>query len=312
MIFKRLNGAATTTLIVALLLSSGCASVLDEDGALTAIPYRISGTGQIIVDAEINGQGPLAFAFDTGASISVVFDDVRENIGLQCLPDRQVVIQGMVGAGRFPIAIADQLQLGSEVWADARLASMPGGGLAETRLDGILGVDLLDRYAVSFSVDDRALRLYAPDAVRERSYKGWTAVPLRALSIGKGRSTVYVIDIKIGKVVIPALLDLGASSNVMNWQAARALRVRPLVPRRPGEITGAVESVPITAQLEINALKTGNLRWPRKIFIIGDFPVFSVLGVDDRPMAIVGADLFSRRDFLIDFTRRRLLVKTGD
>lgn len=296
--------------IVAFSLASGCASVLDEDGALTAIPYRIGVSGQIVVNAEINDQGPFAFAFDTGASISVVFDEVRERIGLECVADRAVVIQGMVGSGRFPIAIIDRLRLGNEVWADARLASMPGGALADTDFDGILGLDLLNHYAVSFSTEDRALRLYAPESLRERSYKGWAAIPLHELSIGKGGSTVYVIEIRIGSVTIPALLDLGATSNIMNWRAARALEIRPLSPQRPGEISGAVESAPIAAQLEVRVLKTGNLRWPRKTFVIADFPVFSVLGVDDRPMAIVGAELFNRRDFVIDFTRRRLLVKT--
>ena len=309
---RNYRGAAKATLIVALLLVSGCASILDEDGALAVVPYRISGSGQIVVTTAINGKSPFVFAFDTGASISVIFDRARENLGLECVADRDVVIQGMVGSGTFPIAIIDQLQLGREVWANARLAAMPGGELAGAEIDGILGLDLLDRYAVSFSAEDKALRLYAPDSVEERSYRGWAAVPLREMSIGKGSSAVYVIDVNVGSVQIPALLDLGASSNIMNWRAARALRVRPLSPRQPGEISGAVESAPVAAQLEIRVLKTGKLRWSRKTFIIADFPVFDVLGLENRPMAIVGAELFSRRDFLIDFSRKRLLIKTAD
>ena len=305
------RGAAKATLIAASLLVSGCASFLDEDGALAVVPYRISDSGQIVLDTAINDQGPFVFAFDTGASISVVFDHAREDLGLECVADRNVVIQGMVGSGTFPIAIVDRLQLGGEVWADARLAAMPGGKLAGAEIDGILGIDLLDRYAVSFSTEDKALRLYAPESVQDRSYRGWTTVPLRELSIGKGGSAVYVIDVKVGSVQIPALLDLGAASNILNWRAARALRVRPLSPRLPGEISGAVETAPVAAQLEIRSLKTGELRWSHKTFIIADFPVFDVLGLGDRPMAIVGAGLFSRRDFVIDFTRKRLLVKTA-
>ena len=311
-VWRDCQSFARATLLLVVILASGCASILDEDGALTVIPYRIATTGQIIVDTTINDEGPYAFAFDTGASISVVFDDVREKAGLECLADGQVVIQGMVGSGRFPVAMIDRLQLGSEVWADARLASMPGGELADTVIDGILGLDFLSGYAISLSTENRALRLFAPASVRERSYQGWTAIPLRELSIGKGGSTVFVIDIRIGSTEIPALLDLGASSNIMNWRAARALRVRPLSPRRPAEIHGAVESTPVAAQLEIMALKTGDLRWSRKTFIIADFPVFDVLGLDDRPMAIVGAELFNRRDFIIDFTGNRLLVKSSD
>ena len=310
--WRNCRGATRAALILTLWLVPGCASVLDEDGALTVIPYRIAGSGQIVVDATINEMGPFAFAFDTGASISVVFDNVRDDTGLECVADRQVVIQGMVGSGRFPIAIIDRLRLGNEVWADARLAAMPGGELARNSIDGILGVDFLDRYAVSFSTEEKVLRLYAPEAVRERSYRGWEAVPLRQMSVGKGGSNIYVVDIRIGSVTIPALLDLGATSNIMNWRAARALRVRPVRPQETSEIAGAVESAPIVAQLEVKALKTGDLRWARKTFIIADFPVFGVLGLDDLPVAIIGAELFSRRDFVIDFTKHRLLVKTAD
>ena len=306
---RRVN---TVTAAMALLFASGCAGILDENGALAVVPYEIVDSGQIVVSAEIDGQGPFAFAFDTGASISVVLDDVREDIGLECMADREVVIQGMVGSGRFPLAIIDQLRVGNAVWEDARLASMPGGDLAGTGIDGILGVDLLDRYAVSLSTEDNALRLYAPESLRERSYRGWAAIPLHELSIGDGNSTVYGIEIRVGAITIPALLDLGAASNIMNWRAARALRVRPLSPRRPGEISGTVESAPVAAQIEIEALRTGNLRWPRQAFVVADFPVFSALGVENRPMAIVGVDLFNRRDLVIDFTRQRLLVKTSD
>ncbi len=73
-----------------------------------------------------------------------------------------------------------------------------------------------------------------------------------------------------------------------------------------------VESTPLTAQLEIGKLKTGSLRWSRNTFIIADYQIFSALGLEDRPMAIVSADLFSRRDFVIDFARQRLLVRTRD
>ena len=47
-----------------------------------------------------------------------------------------------------------------------------------------------------------------------------------------------------------------------------------------------------------------------RIFLVGDFPVFRKLGVDREPAAIAGADLFAGRDFVVDFKRQRLLVKS--
>jgi len=40
--------------------------------------------------------------------------------------------------------------------------------------------------------------------------------------------------------------------------------------------------------------------------------VFEALGLSRRPAAIAGSDLFGSRDFIIDFARQRLLVKSRD
>ena len=286
--------------------------MLDEDGALTVVPYRVGSQGHVVVQASVNDQGPFDFACDTGASISVVFDETRKLARLDSLSDTRVSIQGIVSSGVFPVWIADRVQVGDEAWADARLASLPTSTFAIADLDGILGVDFLSRYSVRLSVKDRALRLYPPSLTRERSYRGWTAVPLRQLDIGQGGAVAYAIDLTIGPETIPALFDLGATTNVMNWRAARSFHVRPVRPGPDSSVIGALESAPIRAEINFVLVKTESIHWRNRRFLVGDFPVFDVLDVSGRPMAIVGTDLFGGRDLIIDFARSRLLVKSPD
>ncbi|MCH8335452.1 MAG: clan AA aspartic protease, partial [Proteobacteria bacterium] len=156
----------------------GCASTLDQDSALAIAPYQIVNGGRIVIEARVNDQGPFHFALDTGASISIVFDKLRNKLELETAPGKSVTIQGLVASGQFPLVSISRLHVGREIWADPRIASLPGGTTASAKIDGILGIDFLRRYAVDFSTEDRVLRLYPPNLVRDRPYRGWASVPL--------------------------------------------------------------------------------------------------------------------------------------
>ena len=302
-----------TGLLATLILASGCGStlVLDDDGALIVIPHETGSQGHIIVEAMINDQGPFRFALDTGASISVIFDQTREKAGLDLVTGKRVIVAGMVGIGDFPISSIANFKVGSESWTNARVASLPALDDVPLEIDGILGIDFLSRYAVGVSPGDQVVRLYPPTLVSERSYWGWASIPMRQLQIGRGNATAYTINLHINKITIPALLDLGAGANLMNWHAARAIRVRPTKPASKNRIFGAVGVVPIIAQLDVRELMIENIRWRRQTFLISDFSIFEVLGLVNKSFAIVGPGLFKERDFVIDFERNRMLLSSS-
>ncbi len=297
-------------LLAALILASGCASplVLDDDNAAFVTPLQTGSDGHIIVPAMVNGQGPFRFALDTGASISVLFNTTVDQMDIDLSDGQRVVIHGMGGAGSFPVATIAELTIGSESWTNARVALMPAGGTTSDEFDGIIGVDFLRRYAVSISVEDQVVRLYPSLLVSERSYRGWTSIQMQELSVGTGDSTAYTINLQINEVEIPAMLDLGAGSNLMNWHTARAIRVEPRKSGPGTEISGAVETVPVLAELEVDELRIENLVWRNSTFLISDFPIFEALDLESRLVAIIGPDLFNKRDFVIDFERMRMLI----
>ena len=297
-------------LLVALFLAAGCADqlVLDDDGALLVIPHEVGSQGHIIVKTMINDHGPYRFALDTGASISVVFDKTREEAGLELLAGEQVLVHGMIGSGHFPLTTVAELKVGKESWRSGRLASLPGNNWVPTEIDGILGVDFLSRYAVGVSAQDRVVRLYPPELVSNRSYGGWHSVPMRKLQVGEGTAFAYSINLEINKVVIPAILDLGAGFNLMNWRAASAIRVKPKGAMSRKVIYGAVEDARIVAGLDVEKLRVAGLHWRHRTFFISKFSIFEVLDLENKPAAIVGPGFFKDRDFVIDFVRNRLLI----
>ena len=297
-------------LLVAVFLAAGCADqlVLDDDGALLVIPHEVGSQGHIIVKTMINDHGPYRFALDTGASISVVFDKTREAAGLELLAGEQVLVHGMIGSGHFPLTTVTELKVGKESWRNARLASLPGNRQVPTEIDGILGVDFLSRYAVGVSAEERVVRLYPPELVSNRSYSGWHSIPMRKLQVGDGTAFAYSINLEINKIPIPAILDLGAGFNLMNWRAASAIRVKPKGAMSRKVIYGAVEDARIVAELDVEKLRVASLHWRHRTFFISKFSIFEVLDLENKPAAIVGPGFFKDRDFVIDFVRDRLLI----
>lgn len=301
-------------LILACLAITGCASelVLDTDDALAVIPRQISDAGHIVVETTLNGRGPFRFAIDTGSSISVVYEGARTEAGIEPVPDIQVHVLGMTGSGFFPIGQVSEIRVGDEAWNNARVALLPDTGPIASQIDGILGVDFLSRYAVLYSQRERVLRFYPRELVADDAYRGWEKIVLRDLRVGEGNVAVLVFDMHIDAEYIPTVFDLGAAVNVMNRRAARALDIMVRRPLRSSEVHGVSGSTEVLAELRVWRLRINNSLWRSKTFLVGEFPVFAALGLDRRPAAIVGVELFGRRDFVIDFARQRLLVKSRD
>lgn len=300
-------------LLATILLSCGCVSTLDLDSPHSITPYHIVDGGRIVVEVRVEDRGPFNFAMDTGASISIVFDKLSNLLELETDPRNSPVIHGLAASGKFPLVRINQLQVGQEIWANPRIASLPGDTAVSTRIDGILGIDFLSHYAVGFSTDDRVLHLYPPSFVRDRAYRGWADVPLQRVTIGDTAAALYFFDIKIGGKDMRALFDLGAGENLANWPAARALGFKPPNRRPDEQLSGAIESVPIAARFSVKEVKTASIRWQDEAFVVADLEIFQTLQQGDSPLVILGAGLFNKRDFLIDFQRGRVLVRiAGD
>jgi len=297
--------------ITALFALSGCAGTLDLDGALAMTPYLVEPSGRIVIEAHVNDEGPFNFALDTGASISAVFDELRDELALASVPGKLVIVHGAVATGQFPLLDIDRVEVGREVWLQPRIVSLPGLTEAGQSIDGVLGIDFLRRFAVGFSTTDRVVRLYPPSLVARRSYRGWASVPLEFERIGERGAALYFMEIEIDGRRVPALFDLGAGLNMMNWAGAHSLGIAPPHARRIEDVAGTIERSLDAARFSADEVTTADIRWRNETFAIADLEIFDSLVLDGNPAVIVGAGLFTQRDFVIDFVRSRLLVKVA-
>jgi len=293
------------------LLISGCATplVLEKDGALAVIPRQGGDRGLILVDTMVNGQGPFRFALDTAASISVLLESTARAANVVAHPEKRIRLQGMTGSGTFPAAEADRIDVGSLSWESPMLVLLPDSAPIFGRVDGILGIDFLSRYAVAYSSDERAIRFYPRELVQEqRGYRGWTTIPLDEIRVAGSDASILGFGIMISGRRVSAIFDLGSDTSLMNHRAARTIGVRTRR-RQDDGVSGAFGSTIVATKLIFWEIWTGGKRWHRKNFLVADFPVFEALGLQNIPAAVAGTDLFGDRDFVIDFAGMRLLVR---
>jgi len=287
---------------------SGCAGVLELDEAVAIAPYRVDPGGRIVVESYINGHGPFDFVLDTGSSISAVFDGVRDKLSLNTLPNKMVIVHGAVASGTFPLLDVARLEVDAATWFEPRVVMLPGATDASAGVDGILGLDFLRRYAVGFVARERVVRLYKPETVANRAYRGWASIPFSARKIGEDGAALYFIDITIDGWEVPAVFDLGAGLNMINWPGARSLGIRKNRLRPEQILSGALQDDMLIARLDADIVRTARISWHNEYFSVADLDIFEIFGLADSPAAILGAGLFTQRDFIIDFVRGRLLA----
>ena len=134
----------------------------------TILPVSVE-NGQLIVNANINGQGPFPMMFDTG-SVEAITPKTATALGLS------VEGAGTVrGSGERAVSVAlthlQTLRLGGAELSDIALPVIPLPQFITDRgnrapLAGLIGFGVLSRFAVRLSYDDRTLTLIPAEDFR--------------------------------------------------------------------------------------------------------------------------------------------------
>ncbi|OII65487.1 hypothetical protein BJP40_16660 [Streptomyces sp. CC53] len=137
----------------------------DSPGVAREVPLRVvdqDGRTLAFVPVTIGGEGPYMFALDTGASASVVDDDVADEAGLRFTGEQRQV-SGVLGTGRVPVAEVGEWQAGDVVLDPGEVTVIDldpprgGGGIR-----GLLGSDVLSEFGwITVDYDDGVLRVPA-------------------------------------------------------------------------------------------------------------------------------------------------------
>jgi predicted aspartyl protease len=275
-------------------------------------------TGHIFVAAQLGDGRSLHLLLDSGASQSVVATSSPALAEANNLPP-EVGLSAEAAGATIPVTrkvTFDTLRIGDRNLSGLPLTVLELGPLTERlgrAVDGILGLDVLahDGFWLDF-VDDR-LSLVSPERTFAMPAGGhrYEAIDFQVTEHG-----LVTVDVRTAAGTrIPAIVDLGAAQTLMNRRALDAFGGNALdgnSASRPSAAHGADATPLSVVQARIGGLRIDGLSFPGMTVHVADLPVFDVLGYRDRPVVLLGLDLFDRRVVGADFAAKRLHVSAPD
>jgi predicted aspartyl protease len=281
-------------------------ATLSRDQALLfALPTTRDHVGRVVVQATVNGKGPFRFIVDTGATHSTITPELVRVLGLNPAELPAVVLNGITGTTQVSAVTLDTLQTGDLI-SDAVLVPVVSGPIM-AGADGIFGAAGLTEK--SLSVDFQHNRVEISGSVQ-------AAVRAQALRIHATRATqgLMVLAMQVGGVHALAVIDTGSERTLGNLALRDALNER----RRPGTVAQVTSVYGATAQVEpgeiwraptiiIDSLRINDVQ-----VVYGNFHVFRVWEMQDKPAMIIGMDVLGTVGSLgIDFKNQVIYLTSS-
>ena len=266
-----------------------------EGQSLLALPTTFDHIGRVVVPAMVNGKGPFRFIVDTGATHSTVSPGLVRALGLKPTEMPSFVLNGITGTAQVFAVTIDTLQTG-DLTMDGLVAPVVWAPVM-AGADGIFGAAGLTEK--SLSVDFERNRVRVGRGVEPALRKA--AMKIHAARLTHGLIT---LDSQVGKVHALAVIDTGSERTLGNLALRDALKLR----NRTGakalvtSVYGATEQVEhgelsIAPTISIDAMRINDVQ-----VVYGDFHIFKVWDMEDKPAIIVGMDVLGTVGSLgIDF-----------
>ncbi|MCI5047712.1 MAG: retroviral-like aspartic protease family protein [Aquisalinus sp.] len=294
---------------------AGCVTTQPAENRLlpepvTTIPYQVGEAGVFEIDVFLNGSGPHRMLIDTGATISSLYEDTTRQLGIEELIGENIIVHGLSQSSLQPVVRPESLQIGNIIQTDLRMAV-----LAQPREEflpaGVLGMDILQNYAVLFDHESQTLSFFRPQALNDYPFNGWAQLSLKKNPYSERDFNLFFLTIRIGNNTVPAVFDLGASFSLMNWAAANSPEVR-LLRRRlrdQWEVNGAIGTFNPSVRVTFDFLRSNRYIWENWTVFVTDLKPLEVMGGDGQPLMVAGADMFRDTSFVMDFERGIIFIR---
>lgn len=252
----------------------------------------------------INGQGPFTFVIDTGAAATAIGDTVASRLSLPA--GDPLLVHGITTATRTESVSVERLQLSGLNFYDLKCPVLPASNLGA---DGLLGLDVLGRFRLSFDVQRRSASL-AVRGVRivtgGADMETGTRLRRGGLRTVRGRfGQLILTQVTVEGLPTVAFIDSGAQYSIGNTRLQRAVAARS---GEGGRLARPVPLYGVTGQnlpadlSRVSDLRLGSTSLGPTPLLFADLHCFETLELADRPALLIGADLLGRfRHILLDF-----------
>ena len=274
------------------------------DDSLFASPTTRDHIGRVVVPVKINGRGPYRFIVDTGANHSTISPDLVRELGLTAGTESLITLDGITGAAQVTYVSIDRLQAGDLLLEDTTLPVVWAPVMAGA--DGILGAAGMSQKSLLIDFQRNRVAIASHVELAKRNQ----AIKIHAMRVVNG---LMVLDTDVGGVRVAAVLDTGSERTLGNIALRDALKGKTRAKRgfvaQLTSVYGATKEVEPAEIMAAPTISIGALRITDVAVVYGDFHIFKIWDMQDKPAMILGMDVLGTVASLnIDFKNQDVYV----
>lgn len=282
---------------------------------VAVVPYRIDYGGALTVAVTIDGRGPYDFILDTGATLTLAFQNLAaiEQFQPAALGQRRVL--GISGSAMLDTYRIGDISVGGAVLPDHVGVILQDWKAPRRSPAGIIGIDFLRQYAVVFNVREKTMTLYAHGKIPKDRIAGWRSVKLQAETYAAASGALYATRGKINRSPVNLIVDLGSVTTMINYRAVESMLPSVMTNDSAVGFTTGTRLKDVfddrtrvrTALLD--RVQIGRKAWRSVPVWVHDASIFDEIGVQGRAFGLLGADLLIAQDLALDFGEARLYIR---
>lgn len=281
---------------------------------IAVVPYRIDYDGLITVSATVNGRGPFDFVIDTGATLTIAFQNLAAIQSFEPTGGARRRVLGISGSSDLETFRFGDISVGSATMRNHVGVVIPDWEAPRKTPAGIIGIDFLKQYAVVFDVGERTMTLYPHGGIPKQKIAKWRSAKLQSNTYAAASGALYTTKGLVNRSPTVFVIDLGSVATLINYRAAEAM-FSSVVTRDLGEgfTTGSrlkdvFDDRTKTRTARLNRIQIGRTAWRGVGVWVKDAPIFDEIGVQRMAFGLLGADLLAAQDFALDFGEHRIYI----
>jgi predicted aspartyl protease len=260
------------------------------------IPFHISELEHMVVRLEINGTTVTTGVVDTAATFAMVDSRtaIQSGVAAPDVESEKVSILGVNGAKTYPIVTLDSVKTGN-----VRLGSVEAAYSRDLDIPGtaanILPSSAFPGDVLEFDFRNRLISVY--DGRPDRPTNAYhDSVPYKL------EGGLMYVEVRINGRKGRALIDTGSNLTYVNSVFADLAKLSTNLEKTQllQGATGGDESVRIATARRV---KLADFNFEGADLFVTDPELFTLLGLKDEPVMVIGLDFLS--EFKVQFDRRR-------
>ena len=152
-------------------------TALSLNAQVAEIPIEFNGK-HIFIKVKTGAGDSLRFIFDTGSTGISIDSGAAKNAGIDMVNRKAVTVNGSGGAKGYMMAMHQKLKMNTVELTDVNLVLVDFSSLSASigsRLDGIIGYDILKKYVTQIDFENKKILLY--NRIESADTTGYTGIP---------------------------------------------------------------------------------------------------------------------------------------